>query len=31
MKRALTLNTAGMYRASVDIDGKETVAIYKDE
>ena len=28
---ALTFNTAGMYRASVDIDGKVTVAIYKDE
>jgi beta-aspartyl-peptidase (threonine type) len=28
---ALTFNTPGMYRASVDIEGKVTVAIYRDE
>jgi len=28
---ALTFNTAGMYRASVDADGKVYVAIYRDE
>jgi beta-aspartyl-peptidase (threonine type) len=28
---ALTFNTPGMYRASIDTDGKLTVAIYRDE